>query len=55
MKPRLRGRANLVRYAEDFIIDFETEEDARRVMEVLDKRLERYGLTLHPEKTRLLP
>ena len=55
VKPRLRGRANLVRYADDFIIGFETEEDARRVMEVLGKRLERYGLTLHPEKTRLLP
>jgi RNA-directed DNA polymerase len=55
VKPRLRGRANLVRYADDFIIGFETEEDARRVMEVLGKRLERYGLTLHPDKTRLLP
>ena len=55
VKPRLRGRANLVRYADDFIIGFETEEDARRVMEVLGKRLERYGLTLHPGKTRLLP
>ncbi len=55
VKPRLRGRANLIRYADDFIIGFEDEADARRVMEVLGKRLERYGLTLHPEKTRLLP
>ena len=55
VKPRLRGRANLVRYADDFIIGFETEDDARRVMEVLGKRLEHYGLTLHPETTRLLP
>jgi group II intron reverse transcriptase/maturase len=55
VKPRLRGRANLVRYADDFIIGFEHEDDARRVMEVLGKRLERYGLTLHPGKTRLLP
>ncbi|RLA11229.1 MAG: group II intron reverse transcriptase/maturase [Gammaproteobacteria bacterium] len=55
VKPRLRGRANLVRYADDFIIGFEYEDDARRMMEVLGKRLERYGLTLHPEKTRLLP
>jgi len=55
VKPRLRGRANLVRYADDFIIGFETEEDALRVMEVLGKRLERFGLALHPDKTRLLP
>ena len=54
VKPRLRGRANLVRYADDFIIGFETEEDALRVMEVLGKRLERLGLALHPDKTRLL-
>ena len=55
VKPRLRGRANLIRYADDFIIGFEDEADARRVMDVLGKRLERYGLTLHPDKTRLLP
>ena len=54
MKPRLRGRANILRFADDFIVDFETEEDARRVMEVLAKRLESYGLTLYPEKKRLL-
>ena len=55
VKPRLRGRATLIRYADDFIIGFEYEDDARRVMEVLGKRLERFGLTLHPDKTRLLP
>lgn len=55
VKPRLRGRATLIRYADDFIIGFEEEEDARRVMEVLGKRLGRFGLTLHPDKTRLLP
>jgi len=49
------GQGNLIRYADDFIIGFEDEADARRVMEVLGKRLERYGLALHPEKTRLLP
>lgn len=52
--PRLRGRAFLVRYADDFVIGFSNEEDAGRVMEVLPKRFEKYGLTLHPEKTRLL-
>ncbi len=55
VKPRLRGRATLIRYCDDFIIGFEQEEDARRVMEVLGKRLGRYGLALHPGKTRLLP
>jgi RNA-directed DNA polymerase len=53
--PRLRGRAQLVRYADDAVMLFEHEEDARRVMDVLSKRFERYGLTLHPDKTRLLP
>jgi group II intron reverse transcriptase/maturase len=55
VKPRLRGRAKLVRYADDAVVLFEHEDDARRVMAVLPKRFERYGLTLHPEKTRLLP
>jgi group II intron reverse transcriptase/maturase len=55
VKPRLRGRATLIRYADDFIIGFEEEEDARRVMELLGKRLGCFGLTLHPGKTRLLP
>ena len=55
VKPRLRGRATLIRYADDFVIGFEHEEDARRVVAVLGKRLGRFGLTLHPDKTRLLP
>jgi group II intron reverse transcriptase/maturase len=54
VKPRLRGRAALVRYADDFVMVFETEEDARRVAQVLPKRFEKYGLALHPEKTRLV-
>jgi RNA-directed DNA polymerase len=53
--PRLRGRAHLIRYADDFVILFTHEEDARRVMEVLPKRFGKYGLTLHPDKTRLIP
>jgi len=55
VKPRLRGRATLIRYCDDFVIGFEEEEDARRVMDVLGKRLGRYGLALHPDKTCLLP
>jgi group II intron reverse transcriptase/maturase len=54
VKPRLRGQAYLVRYADDFAIVFEHEEDARRVMAVLPKRCDKYGLTVHPDKTRLI-
>ena len=55
VKPRLRGAATLIRYADDLVIAFEQRDDAERVMAVLGKRLGRYGLTLHPDKTRLLP
>jgi group II intron reverse transcriptase/maturase len=54
VKPRLAGRAFLIRYADDFVMGFENEADARRVLDVLPKRFGKYGLTLHPEKTRLL-
>ena len=53
--PRLRGRAHLVRYADDAVLLFEYEEDARRVTAVLPQRFGKYGLTLHPDKTRLVP
>ena len=53
--PRLVGRAFLIRYADDFVIGFTDEQDARRVLEVLPKRFAKYGLTVHPEKTRLVP
>lgn len=53
VKPRLHGRGALVRFADDVRLVFSHERDARRVMAVLDKRLARYGLRLHPEKTRL--
>jgi group II intron reverse transcriptase/maturase len=55
VKPRLQGRAFLVRYADDFVMGFACEEDARRVLEVLPKRFGKYGLALHPDKTRLVP
>lgn len=55
VKPQLKGRASLIRYADDFVITFEREDDARRVLAVLPKRLGKYGLTLHPEKTRMVP
>lgn len=54
VKPRLRGRARLFRYADDFVIVFEHRGDAQRVFDVLPKRFGKYGLTLHPDKTRLI-
>lgn len=55
VKPCLKGRAFLVRYADDFVMGFAGEEDARRVLAVLPKRLGKHGLTIHPDKTRLRP
>ncbi|MGH7326721.1 MAG: group II intron reverse transcriptase/maturase [Polyangiaceae bacterium] len=52
--PRTSGLMKFVRYADDFVILFTQEDMAKRVMAVLPKRFERYGLRLHPEKTRLL-
>jgi group II intron reverse transcriptase/maturase len=54
IRPRLAGHARLIRYADDFVIGFEKREDAERVLDVLHKRMGKYGLTLHPEKTRLI-
>ena len=55
VQPRLTGRAALVRYADDFVFVFAQKEDAERVLDVLPKRFGKYGLTLHPDKTRLVP
>jgi RNA-directed DNA polymerase len=54
VRPRMRGRVRLIRYADDFVICCEREDDARRIAEVMPKRFAKYGLTLHPDKTRLL-
>lgn len=54
VQPRLKGRAFLIRYADDFLIGVAREDDARRIMEVLPKRMGKYGLAVHPEKTRLV-
>jgi group II intron reverse transcriptase/maturase len=54
VQPRMRGPAHLIRYADDFVMVFAEESDARRVMNVLAKRFGKYGLSLHPEKTRLI-
>jgi RNA-directed DNA polymerase len=54
VKPRLKGRAFEIRYADDGLLCFERQEDAEKVLAVLAKRFAKYGLTLHPEKTRLV-
>ena len=55
VRPRLKGTSFLIRYADDFVMGFSCEEDARRVLAVLPKRFEKYGLTIHPDETRLVP
>ena len=54
VRPRLRGKATFIRFADDGVFGFERQDDAQRVLAVLSKRMEHFGLTLHPEKTRLL-
>jgi len=54
VRPRLNRRSTLVRYADDFVMAFEDVRDAERVLAVLGKRFERYGLMLHPDKTRFV-
>ena len=55
VKPRMAGKVFMVRYADDLIAGFSDKQDAMRVMEVLPKRFGKFGLTVHPEKTRLVP
>ena len=55
VKPRLHRHASLIRYADDFVIGFRDHRDAQRVMEVVPKRFGKYGLTVHPTKTKLVP
>ena len=54
VQPRLKGRAFLIRYADDFLIGVTREDDARRIMDVLPRRMSKYGLAVHPGKTRLV-
>jgi group II intron reverse transcriptase/maturase len=54
VKPRMRGSSFLIRFADDAAMLFEREEDARRVLSVLAKRVGKYGLRLNPQKTRLV-
>ena len=54
VKPLMRGKSCQIRYADDFVIIFREKKDAERVKEVIPKRFGKYGLTVHPEKTKLL-
>ena len=54
IQPLLKGKSFIVRYADDFVLGFTDKSDAERVMAVLPKRFAKYGLTLHPEKTKLI-
>lgn len=54
IRPLLKGRMYFVRYADDYVIGFENEGDARKVYRTMFKRFAKYGLTIHPDKTRLL-
>jgi RNA-directed DNA polymerase len=54
VRPRTAGGCTLVRYADDFVMTFKNHRDAKRVLDVLGKRLARFGLTLHPDKTSFI-
>ena len=54
VKPRMKGRSFEIRYADDVLLGFEYREDAQRVLEVLSKRLAKYGLAMNMEKTKLV-
>lgn len=54
VKPVMHGRTFMVRFADDIVIAFENKSDAERVYQVINKRFAKYGLTLHPEKTKLV-
>lgn len=54
IKPGLRGRAELIRFADDFVVVCEQREDAEALLAQVAARFQRYGLTIHPEKTRVV-
>ena len=54
VQPRMKGNCFLVRFADDFVAGFSLKSDAERVYKVMPKRFERFGLRIHPEKSRLV-
>lgn len=55
VKPRVKGEVYLIRYADDFIVMFQYENEAKAFYEVLKKRMEKFGLEIEPEKTKIIP
>jgi len=55
VKPQLKGRSFLLRFADDFVIGCEARSDAHKVLAMLGERFKRFALSLHPEKTKLVP
>ncbi|TFG62361.1 MAG: group II intron reverse transcriptase/maturase [Nitrospirales bacterium] len=54
VQPRMKGRSFLIRFADDYAAGFEMESDAKRALEAMTKRFDRFGLELHPDKTKLI-
>jgi hypothetical protein len=54
IQPALAGHAEMVRFADDLVVLFDSKRDAERFLAVLPKRFGKYGLTLHPDKTRMV-
>src|SRR5439155_11737169 len=54
VRARMGGNCFLVRFADDFVMGYAFKGDAEKVFRVLPKRFERYGLSIHPEKSRLV-
>ena len=54
VRRRMNGSCFLARYADDFVMGFHLKSDAERVYRVLPKRFERFGLRIHPEKSRMV-
>lgn len=55
VQPECRGKAEMIRYADDGVLVFENKQDAERIMPLLWERFSQFGLRLHPDKTRLIP
>ncbi len=54
IKPKLRGRAELIRFADDFVVVCEKREDAEALLALVTERFQSYGLDIHPQKTRIV-
>lgn len=55
IKPKCKGEVYLVRYADDFLVMFQYEDEAKNFLKALKERMEKFGLELEPTKTRIIP